>query len=356
MGDRRLDDRRKGPRRKSDRRKRVVLLLVAMFGFILLNISVGLNLLSGPLPKIIIFMGMGFPMLVTIVIFLILIERIREIRFEESIDFSNYSILVAESNIVNREILNAILEKTGIEIDYAEDGNAVVSMFKDDPEKYSIVFMDAHLPEMNGFDAARAIRSMESEEARDVPIIALITGISKESIDKSKASGMNDHIEKPFNPDSLYFMIKKYTLYFQRSKTKQKWEHGIAWDESFALGDELVDSQHHQLFGLVSSLVTACEDGTDNIKLNEILDFLVNYTVQHFNDEEALMTAINYSGFKAHKKKHEDFKVTVGELVEKFAESGSSAELRSDIIRIVVKWLIEHIIHDDKKIVTSKFR
>jgi hemerythrin len=184
----------------------------------------------------------------------------------------------------------------------------------------------------------------------------MIAGALKENIDNSKAAGMNDHIEKPFIQAGLYFIIKKYTLYFKKPEAMQKWEHGLAWDDSFALGDELVDSQHHQLFGLVSSLVTECANGTDTIKIKQTLDFLVNYTVQHFNDEEALMIANNYSGYKAHKKKHDEFKVTVDELVQRFTESGSSIELSNDIIKIVVKWMLEHIIHEDKKIVASKFR
>ena len=126
--------------------------------------------------------------------------------------------------------------------------------------------------------------------------------------------------------------------------------NGIAWSDSFRLGNEQVDGQHQRLFVLLSELVDACADGTDTGKLQETLDFLVNYTVQHFNDEEALQRLYNYPDFAKHKQIHEDFKVTVGELVGRFKESGSSKELSADVNKIIVRWLLNHVQREDKKI------
>jgi len=125
---------------------------------------------------------------------------------------------------------------------------------------------------------------------------------------------------------------------------------GFLWDESYLLGNELVDTQHHQLFDLVNTLVRSCVDGTNKVKVKETLDFLVNYTVQHFNDEEALQKKYNYPEYEKHKQLHEDFKPTVAELVQRFNEGGSSEKLCVDIKTIVVKWLANHILFEDKKI------
>jgi len=125
---------------------------------------------------------------------------------------------------------------------------------------------------------------------------------------------------------------------------------GIAWSDSYKLGNEKVDSQHRKLFQLLSGLVDSCEDGSNLEKVKEALDFLVNYTVHHFDDEEELQLACGFPEYENHKKIHEAFKVTVGELVSKFNESGSSEELSTAISKIVVKWLVRHIQGEDKKI------
>jgi hemerythrin len=125
---------------------------------------------------------------------------------------------------------------------------------------------------------------------------------------------------------------------------------GIAWRDEYKLGNEQVDSQHYQLFMLVSQLVESCINGSETEKLRETLDFLVNYTIYHFDDEEALQLRYDYPGYDRHKQLHEDFKVTALELSKNFEESGSSAELSNDVNKIVVKWLINHILREDKKI------
>ena len=127
-------------------------------------------------------------------------------------------------------------------------------------------------------------------------------------------------------------------------------KHGLAWSEKFELGNEEVDSEHRRLFQLLSELIDSCMDGTDTLKLKETLDFLVNYTVMHFHNEEALQVRYNYPDYKRHKQLHENFKCAVGELVQKFEANGSSAELSNDVNRIIVQWLVRHIQQEDQKI------
>lgn len=124
----------------------------------------------------------------------------------------------------------------------------------------------------------------------------------------------------------------------------------IAWDEKFELGNELIDHQHKTLFELVNNLSSACEDGSDVEKLDETLSFLVNYTVKHFSDEEELQVKYKYPGYEAHKKIHDDFKMTVSSLVSDFHKSGSSTELSKNVNTIVIQWLVKHILGEDRKI------
>ena len=129
-----------------------------------------------------------------------------------------------------------------------------------------------------------------------------------------------------------------------------EYQYGIAWNDKYLLGNDQVDGQHRRIFELLSELVNQCIDGSNTDRLHDTLDFLVNYTVQHFHDEEALQIQYNYPEYPRHKQLHEDFKITVGELVQRFNEKGSSQELSSEVNKIIVRWLINHIQREDRKI------
>jgi hemerythrin len=124
----------------------------------------------------------------------------------------------------------------------------------------------------------------------------------------------------------------------------------ITWDESLSLENEQVDKQHQRIFALVNDLVGACAEGSSTEKVKEALDFMVDYAIQHFADEEALQNECNYPKYEAHKKLHEDFKAKVGELVKRFEEGGSSYELSDELNGFLIRWLVNHIQKEDKKI------
>ncbi|MCL2721007.1 MAG: hemerythrin family protein [Treponema sp.] len=124
----------------------------------------------------------------------------------------------------------------------------------------------------------------------------------------------------------------------------------IKWDKVYLIGDEHIDNQHHQLFELLNNFIISCEKSADISVIKGTLDFLVNYTIQHFNDEETLQIKCNYPEYEKHKQMHEDFKVSVVDLVQRFFGSESLSELSTDIKKVIIKWLIHHIIYEDKKI------
>ena len=127
-------------------------------------------------------------------------------------------------------------------------------------------------------------------------------------------------------------------------------KNGIAWDDKYNTGYEKVDSQHRQLFALLSDVANACSDGSDTERLRSTINFLVDYTVRHFHDEEALQIQWNYPDYACHKQLHDDFKETVAGIVSKYGEKGSSAELSDDVNKIIVRWIVNHIQREDKKI------
>ncbi len=125
---------------------------------------------------------------------------------------------------------------------------------------------------------------------------------------------------------------------------------GIAWSADLVTGDERVDEQHRRIFELLNNLIAACADGSDSTRLSETLNFLVEYAVKHFTDEELLQMQYNFPEYQKHKQMHDTLTAQVVELVKRYEASGSSAELSMDVNRVLVSWLVSHIIKEDKKI------
>ena len=129
---------------------------------------------------------------------------------EAEITFEGRCILLAEDVVINREIVLALLEPTHLEIDCAENGVQAVRMFSDAPGKYNMIFMDLQMPEMDGLDATRAIRAIDDEWAKRIPIIAMTANVFREDVENCLNAGMNDHIGKPLDYKAVLQMLRIY--------------------------------------------------------------------------------------------------------------------------------------------------
>ena len=108
------------------------------------------------------------------------------------------SILIAEDNDINWEIISAMLGMFGIVTERAENGQICVDKMKaEERGQYALVFMDIQMPVMNGLDAARHIRSLEDPWASSIPIIAMTADAFSENVTECLNAGMNGHIAKP---------------------------------------------------------------------------------------------------------------------------------------------------------------
>jgi CheY-like chemotaxis protein/two-component sensor histidine kinase len=125
-------------------------------------------------------------------------------------EFEGRYMLLAEDVEINREIVMSLLETCGIEIDCASNGVEAVDMFKKDPEHYDIIFMDMQMPEMDGCEATRRIRSFGSLHARSIPIVALTANVFKEDIDRCVSAGMDSHLGKPISMPEMTSALRKY--------------------------------------------------------------------------------------------------------------------------------------------------
>jgi len=128
----------------------------------------------------------------------------------EIADLSGVHIILAEDIAINREIFIALLEQTRISIDVAENGLIAVSMFKQYPDKYDLIIMDIQMPDMDGYQATKAIRALGLPRSATIPIIAMTANAFKEDIDRCIESGMNDHLAKPIDEKAVIEKITRY--------------------------------------------------------------------------------------------------------------------------------------------------
>ncbi|MCM1112629.1 MAG: ATP-binding protein [Muribaculum sp.] len=131
-------------------------------------------------------------------------------REEGEISFDGYRILVVEDNELNSEIARTLLEESHFQVDCVYDGSqAVKRIAETEPGTYDLILMDIMMPVMDGLDATRAIRGMQREDCRTIPIIAMSANAFDEDLKKSVECGMNGHLSKPVEIDKMYAMLKK---------------------------------------------------------------------------------------------------------------------------------------------------
>ncbi|MDR1148442.1 MAG: response regulator [Spirochaetaceae bacterium] len=127
---------------------------------------------------------------------------------EES--YTGRRILLAEDVEINREIVLSALEPLGLRIDEAENGRIAYDRFAADPEAYDLIFMDIHMPEVDGYEATRMIRGLDHRRAKEVPIVAMTANVFQEDIEHCLAAGMNGHLGKPLDFDEVMGTLRNY--------------------------------------------------------------------------------------------------------------------------------------------------
>ena len=127
-------------------------------------------------------------------------------------DLVGKRVLMAEDNELNAEIATYMLEETGMVITRAINGRQAVELFAGNPaDTFDLILMDIMMPEMSGYEATRAIRSMaDRPDGATIPIIAITANAFAEDIQASLDAGMNSHIAKPLQMDEIVKIIEKY--------------------------------------------------------------------------------------------------------------------------------------------------
>ena len=139
--------------------------------------------------------------------------RTKDIFKSTSLSFKNMSVLLVEDNEINRLYAGTILKRWDCMVDVAENGEIALKKIKNN-NKYDIILMDIMMPVMDGFEASKEIRKIDLQ----IPIIAVSATANKTDHEKSRESGMEEFITKPFNPDELFIVLNKITKPYKSEK------------------------------------------------------------------------------------------------------------------------------------------
>ncbi len=149
-------------------------------------------------------------------------EKVRELHLgissedKKEDEVQDYSLegrnfLVAEDNEINSEILSEVLSGEGAACEITENGELVLERFsRAEKDEFDAILMDVQMPIMNGYEATRAIRALEREDAKTIPIIAMTANAFAEDVKDALAAGMNAHIAKPIDMESIKKTLGKY--------------------------------------------------------------------------------------------------------------------------------------------------
>ena len=121
----------------------------------------------------------------------------------------------------------------------------------------------------------------------------------------------------------------------------------LEWKSEYAIGHFQTDNEHKKLISLANKVIRFSKNGEDISRIREALKALRQYTIIHFRNEENYMQRIGYPGLKQHQECHEELIARMNEVV---TENTTVNDLVHGLKRLMVVWVIEHIIHEDNKI------
>jgi len=149
--------------------------------------------------------------------------------------------------------------------------------------------------------------------------------------------------------------ISPWLRYYKRqfSSFLREWEGramALTWTEDMAVGHGLIDVQHKELFLRYNSLLQACREGRGREAIEPALEFLAEYVVKHFAEEERFMWVSAFPESEEHKQQHREFFQKVADLRQELAEQGASVALSTMINHTLLNWLLWHVRQTDTKL------
>lgn len=122
----------------------------------------------------------------------------------------------------------------------------------------------------------------------------------------------------------------------------------IEWTSELATGVPIIDDQHKELFRRINALLDACTRGRGKDEIARVIQFLEEYVISHFSEEEQRMQQSNYPAYATHKEQHEEFKRNFADLKQLFDTDGPAVHVVIRTNHVVIDWLKVHIKRLDK--------
>jgi signal transduction histidine kinase/ActR/RegA family two-component response regulator/PAS domain-containing protein len=127
------------------------------------------------------------------------------------IRLKGHRVLLVEDHPLNTEIARRLLEKEGLQVTCAENGKKALEQFEQaQPNTWDVILMDIRMPVMDGLQAARAIRALDRQDAKTIPIIAMTANAFEEDVQASREAGMDAHLAKPIEPQHLFETLSSF--------------------------------------------------------------------------------------------------------------------------------------------------
>ncbi len=168
-------------------------------------------------------------------------------------------LLVAEDNSGNRVLIESLFGKWEISFDFAFDGKQAFEKIQS--KQYDMVFMDLQMPEMDGYEATRSIRSLDDEYFKEIPIVALTASVMSNVLEKTKEVGMNGYVSKPFQPVDLKNTIAEFTS--GRKQEKEVMESSSSTD--FPYLTSLIGDDPNTLKEIIKTTVESVQNAVEGI-------------------------------------------------------------------------------------------
>ena len=139
------------------------------------------------------------------------VETEEKKKLKKDMDLHGLHVLLAEDNDLNAEIAIALLEEQGMIVTRAVDGKSALTLFCNTaPGTFDLILMDIMMPEMNGYETAKAIRNLpDRPDGKEIPVIAMTANAFAEDVQAALDAGMDDHVAKPMDMDILISAIEK---------------------------------------------------------------------------------------------------------------------------------------------------
>lgn len=124
----------------------------------------------------------------------------------------------------------------------------------------------------------------------------------------------------------------------------------LQWTEDLSVGYGLIDEQHKELFSRYNALLSECKEGKGREVITPVLDFLVEYVKEHFNEEEKFMAQYDFPGREEHVSQHRELAAHVSDVYKELQEKGATVAVVTAINHTLFNWLLRHVKGCDKEL------